>query len=41
MVVARTPREWLLCWEEWANALPFCVADLPLALGRQEYSLAR
>ncbi len=40
MIVAGTPRERLLCWEEWANALPFSVADLPLALGGQEDGLA-
>jgi hypothetical protein len=40
MIVAGTPRERLLCWEEWAQALPFSVADLSLALGWQEYSLA-
>lgn len=41
VVVARTPRERLLCWEEWANVFPFCVADLPLALGRQGDGVAR
>jgi hypothetical protein len=41
MVVAGTPRERLLCWEEWANVFPFCVADLPRALGREEDGVAR
>lgn len=41
MVVAGTPREWLLCWEQRANALPFSVADPPLSLGREEYGLAK
>ena len=39
MVLAGTPREWLLCWEQRANTLPFSIADLPLALGRQEDGL--
>ena len=40
MVVAGTPCERLLCWEQRANALPFSVADPPLPLAREEDSLA-
>jgi hypothetical protein len=40
MVVAGTPRERLLCWEQRANALPFSVADPPLPQAGEADSLA-